>query len=42
MAGSITVERDGPLARVTLANPGKHNVIDVAMWQTLRGAFEAL
>ena len=42
MAGSITVERDGPLARVTLANPGKHNAIDVAMWRTLRTAFEAL
>jgi len=40
MAGSITLERQGPLARVTLANPDKHNAIDVAMWRELRAAFE--
>jgi enoyl-CoA hydratase/carnithine racemase len=27
---------------VTLANPGKHNAIDIAMWQALRLAFEQL
>jgi len=42
MAGSITQERSGAIARVTLANPGKHNAIDIAMWQALRAAFEQL
>jgi enoyl-CoA hydratase len=42
MAGSITLAHDGLLSRVTLANPGKHNAIDVAMWRELRAAFEQL
>lgn len=42
MAGSIAFERSGPLARVTLANPGKHNAIDVAMWRELRALFDEL
>ena len=42
MAGSIAIERSGPLARVTLANPAKHNAIDVAMWRDLRATFERL
>jgi enoyl-CoA hydratase len=42
MAGSIALERTGLLARVTLANTGKHNAIDVAMWQALRATFEQL
>jgi enoyl-CoA hydratase/carnithine racemase len=42
MAGTIALERSGPLARVTLAHPGKHNAIDIAMWQALRLAFEQL
>ena len=40
--GSITLEHHGTLARVTLANPGKLNAIDIAMWCDLRGAFERL
>jgi enoyl-CoA hydratase/carnithine racemase len=42
MMGSITLEHHGALARVTLANPGKLNAIDIAMWCELRGAFERL
>ena len=42
MAGSIALTRSGPLARVTLANPAKHNAIDVAMWHDLRATFERL
>jgi enoyl-CoA hydratase len=40
--GSIGFERSGALARVTLANPGKHNAIDVAMWRELGSAFARL
>lgn len=40
--GSITLERQGPTARVTLANPGKLNAIDIAMWRELQRQFEAL
>ena len=42
MAGSIAITHAGPLARVTLANPTKHNAIDVQMWRELRAAFERL
>ncbi len=45
MSGSVTLERTGAgghRARVLLANPGKLNAIDVAMWGELRGAFERL
>jgi enoyl-CoA hydratase/carnithine racemase len=42
MAGTITLEAMGPWARVTLANAGKLNAIDIAMWQDLRGLFERL
>ena len=42
MAGSVTLERTGPVARVRLANPGKLNAIDVAMWGDLRAVFEQL
>ncbi len=42
MAGSVSFETDGPLARVVLANPGKHNAIDIAMWRELRAVFERL
>jgi enoyl-CoA hydratase len=42
MPGAITLEGAGPIARVTLANPGKHNAIDVAMWRELRAVFERL
>jgi enoyl-CoA hydratase/carnithine racemase len=30
------------VARLTLANPGKHNAIDIGMWRDLRLRFEAL
>jgi enoyl-CoA hydratase len=40
--GSITLESDGQVARVTLANPGKLNAIDIAMWRELRAVFERL
>ncbi len=42
MAGSVTLERSGHAARVRLANPGKLNAIDVAMWGELRAVFERL
>ena len=42
MAGTITLARSGPLARVTLANPAKHNAIDVAMWRELGATFMQL
>jgi enoyl-CoA hydratase len=44
MAGSITFQRaagDG-VAHVVLANPGKLNAIDIAMWRELRTLFETL
>jgi len=42
MAGAITLEHAGSIARVTLANAGKHNAIDVAMWRELQVTFERL
>jgi enoyl-CoA hydratase/carnithine racemase len=42
MAGNVSFETDGPLAHVVLANPGKHNAIDIAMWRELRSVFERL
>ena len=42
MPGSITLQHDAPIARVVLANPGKLNAIDIAMWRELRALFEAL
>lgn len=46
MPGSITLNTDGTatqgVARLTLANPGKHNAIDIAMWRELRAVFERL
>jgi len=44
MTGSITfhpADADG-VARVVLANDGKLNAIDIAMWRALRSRFEAL
>jgi len=41
--GSITLSHDEPgIARVAIANPGKHNAIDIAMWQALRDVFVRL
>ena len=40
--GTITLEAGTDWARVTLANPGKLNAIDIAMWRELRAVFERL
>ena len=41
MGGTVAFDAgDAAVARVTLANPGKHNAIDVAMWRELRALFE--
>ena len=47
MPGQITLSTEGAsdapgIARLTLANPGKRNAIDIAMWRALRAAFERL
>jgi len=44
MSGRITLhpDRGDGIARVELANPGKRNAIDIAMWRALRDTFEAL
>ena len=42
MAGSVSVEVSGTLARVTLSHPGKFNAMSRAMWLQLRSVFEAL
>lgn len=36
MSGSITIQRDGPIARVTLSNPDKRNAISAPMWKALQ------
>jgi enoyl-CoA hydratase/carnithine racemase len=41
MTGSIQLNRNGALARVTLHNPGKFNSLTRVMWRELRGHFEA-
>ena len=41
-SGSVTLSIDGPLATLTLANPGKLNGVSLAMWQQLRAHCEAL
>jgi enoyl-CoA hydratase/carnithine racemase len=35
MPGEILLSRDGPVATVTLGNPGKLNALDLAMWKRL-------
>lgn len=42
MSGQVVLERDGPLARVRLSNPGKFNAMSRAMWRELREVFLAL
>jgi enoyl-CoA hydratase len=42
MGGAITVARQGATTFVTLANHGKRNAIDIAMWHALRRVFEEL
>ena len=41
MTGSIQLDRNGALARLTLYNPGKFNSLTRVMWRELRGHFEA-
>ena len=42
MPGEIHVLRDGPIATVTLSNPGKLNALDLAMWKRLGQAMREL
>jgi enoyl-CoA hydratase len=38
--GAVRLEREGPIAFVTLANPGRLNAMSRAMWRELRDVFE--
>ncbi|MEA5098743.1 MAG: enoyl-CoA hydratase-related protein [Burkholderiaceae bacterium] len=40
--GSVLLQRDGPIATVILANSGKLNAIDIAMWRGLASTFRTL
>ncbi len=40
--GAVLLARDGPLATVTLSNPGKKNALDAAMWRQLASIFADL
>jgi enoyl-CoA hydratase/carnithine racemase len=40
--GDILTSRDGGVATVTLANPGKLNAVDAAMWRRLEAAIAGL
>ncbi len=42
MSGSIELEREGALARVTLAHPGKFNAMSRHMWRELKAVFQSL
>jgi enoyl-CoA hydratase len=42
MPGNILCTRDGAIATITLANPGKLNAVDFAMWQSLATTIDAL
>ncbi|MFA7292830.1 MAG: enoyl-CoA hydratase-related protein [Rhodocyclaceae bacterium] len=42
MAGSIHCCRDGSVATVRIANPGKLNAVDLGMWQQLDATISAL
>jgi len=42
MSGSILLTRDGPVATVTMANPGKRNALTVAMWRELTSVMKRL
>jgi enoyl-CoA hydratase/carnithine racemase len=41
-AGAVLLARDDTIATVTLANPGKKNALDAAMWQQLETTFTTL
>jgi enoyl-CoA hydratase/carnithine racemase len=40
--GAVLLARDGPIATVTLSNPGKKNALDAAMWRQLATVFADL
>ena len=40
--GRILCSREGSLAQVTIANPGKLNAVDLGMWQQLEATMRAL
>lgn len=42
MGGAIHTRRQGPVATVALANPGKLNAVDYAMWGELKAALDDL
>ena len=42
MAGSVFCTRDGAVATITLANPGKLNAVDFAMWTSLATTVKTL
>lgn len=39
MTGAIQLDREGPIARVTLSSPGRLNAMSRAMWRALRQVF---
>lgn len=42
MSGSVLLECDGPLARVTLSHQGRFNAMSRAMWRALKVVFDDL
>ena len=40
MTGSVTLQREGPIAFVTLSHPGRLNAMSRAMWRALRAVLE--
>jgi len=42
VTGSILCTREAAIATVTLANPGKRNALDLAMWRTLAAVLSEL
>jgi enoyl-CoA hydratase len=42
MAGSVTFAKDGPIATVTIDNPGRLNALSKPMWLQLKDAFDAI
>ena len=42
MSGEVLLERDGPIATVTLSNPERLNALSASMWADLGKAFQSL
>lgn len=42
MSGAVRFETRGDIGLITIENPGRHNALTVAMWQTLRDLMTAL